>query len=44
MVDGQFFDRVNQIGQKIRGNTRPFGGLQVSHSVSGAESTDHRMW
>jgi hypothetical protein len=29
MVDGQLFDRVDQIGQKVRGNTRPFGGLQV---------------
>jgi hypothetical protein len=32
MVDGELLDRVDQIGQKLRGNTRPFGGLQVCES------------
>lgn len=29
MVSGEFFDKINQIGQEIRGNSFPFGGIQV---------------
>ena len=30
MVDGGLFDKIEQIARNIRGNNKPFGGLQVS--------------
>jgi ATP-dependent DNA helicase PIF1 len=33
MVDGKLFDRVDRIGRAVRGNNRPFGGLQVSQTT-----------
>jgi ATP-dependent DNA helicase PIF1 len=29
MVDGELFDKLSQIGRQIRGNGRPWGGLQL---------------
>lgn len=29
MISGEFFDKMNLIGQAIRGNEEPFGGVQV---------------
>jgi hypothetical protein len=29
MVDGTLFDKIEQIARNIRGNDKPFGGLQV---------------
>jgi ATP-dependent DNA helicase PIF1 len=29
MIDGRLFDRIDRTGQAIRGNSRPFGGLQI---------------
>lgn len=29
MIDGDLFDKINEIGQLIRGNRKPFGGIQV---------------
>ncbi|KAK4687337.1 ATP-dependent DNA helicase PIF1, partial [Tremellales sp. Uapishka_1] len=29
MIDGHLFDKLEEIGRKIRGNDKPFGGLQV---------------
>jgi hypothetical protein len=34
MVDGEFFDKIDQVGQIIRSNKRPFGGLQVRHNLT----------
>ena len=30
MIDGVLFDKLEWIGRKVRGNEKPFGGLQVS--------------
>jgi ATP-dependent exoDNAse (exonuclease V) alpha subunit len=33
MVDGELFDKLNKVGQKLRKKVQPFGGIQVrSHS------------
>ncbi|EEQ31138.1 DNA repair and recombination protein pif1 [Microsporum canis CBS 113480] len=29
MVDGDFFDKLEELARKIRGNGRPFGGIQL---------------
>ncbi|KIY71873.1 hypothetical protein CYLTODRAFT_450370 [Cylindrobasidium torrendii FP15055 ss-10] len=29
MVDGDFFDKLSQVGSKIRRNEKPFGGIQL---------------
>ena len=29
MMDGKFFDLLESVARKIRGNTRPFGGIQL---------------
>jgi ATP-dependent DNA helicase PIF1 len=29
MVDGQFFDKLEEIARYVRGNERPFGGIQL---------------
>lgn len=29
MIDGSLFDKLEEIGRIIRGDKRPFGGLQV---------------
>lgn len=31
MIDGHLFDKLETIARVIRGNKRPFGGLQVFH-------------
>lgn len=29
MIDGRLFDKLEELGRRIRGNSLPFGGLQV---------------
>lgn len=29
MVDGHLFDKLDYIGKRLRGDSRPFGGIQV---------------
>jgi hypothetical protein len=29
MLDGDFLDKLNNVAQGIRKNTKPFGGIQV---------------
>jgi ATP-dependent DNA helicase PIF1 len=29
MIDAEFFDKLNYIAKSIRGNTQPFGGIQL---------------
>ena len=29
MVDGDFFDKLEELARKIRNNGRPFGGIQI---------------
>lgn len=29
MVDGEFFDKLEELARKIRNNGRPFGGIQL---------------
>lgn len=29
MVDGEFFDKLEELSRKIRNNGRPFGGIQL---------------
>ena len=31
MVDGELFDKLNKVGQKLRKKLKPFGGIQVSY-------------
>lgn len=39
MVDGALFDKLEQIGRMVRGNEKPFGGLQVSIFLAGQART-----
>jgi hypothetical protein len=29
MVNGEFFDKINEIAKGVRNNKHPFGGIQV---------------
>ena len=29
MLDGKLFDKFEQLGRALRGNSRPFGGIQL---------------
>jgi hypothetical protein len=41
MIDGRMLDMLNQLGVKIRGQNKPFGGLQVSQAPCKLTSDDN---
>jgi hypothetical protein len=43
MVDGVLFDKIEQIARNIRGDPRPFGGLQVSYNPSALDRADSSL-
>ena len=30
MIDGELFDKLEEVARRVRGRPEPFGGLQVS--------------
>lgn len=43
MVDGALFDKLEEIGRRIRGNDKPFGGLQACPFDALLVSTDPQI-